>query len=175
MVNALRRSMVASHDAAHARNEKICSVALFSPPNHAEYVHLGIVTLALSAESVLCPAGVVLPLLQQSVMFFNLGLSRFVLKKDLKWEQIAGAMLVVAGVIAAAWPSESGGGVFAQVRLLQLPWGCSLGGHDPCAHACRCGGFGVMTAMLQRCDSSTDMALGGQICLLKGHQLTSSP
>ena len=61
------------------------------------------------------PAGVVLPLLQQSVMFFNLGLSRFVLKKDLKWEQIAGAMLVVAGVIAAAWPSESGGGVFAKV------------------------------------------------------------
>ena len=62
-------------------------------------------------------AGVVLPLLQQSVMFFNLGLSRFVLKKELKWEQIAGACLVVAGVIAAAWPSETGGSVFAQVRV----------------------------------------------------------
>ncbi len=56
-------------------------------------------------------------------MFFNLGLSRFVLKKDLKWEQIAGAMLVVAGVIAAAWPSESGGGVFAKVSLPGAPQG----------------------------------------------------
>ena len=61
-------------------------------------------------------AGVVLPLLQQSVMFFNLGLSYFVLKKDLKWEQIGGACLVVAGVLAAAWPSDSGPSVFAQVR-----------------------------------------------------------
>ncbi len=69
----------------------------------------------MPSEPPSCLAGVVLPLLQQSVMFFNLGLSRFVLKKDLKWEQIAGAMLVVAGVIAAAWPSESGGGVFAKV------------------------------------------------------------
>ena len=51
-------------------------------------------------------------------MFFNLGLSRFVLKKELKWEQIAGACLVVAGVIAAAWPSETGGSVFAQARVL---------------------------------------------------------
>jgi hypothetical protein len=85
-------------------------------------------------------AGVVLPLLQQSVMFFNLGLSYFVLKKDLKWEQIGGACLVVAGVLAAAWPSDSGTSVFAQARdrlshpVMRRPlsvWrsrvGCSLG------------------------------------------------
>ena len=62
-------------------------------------------------------------------MFFNLGLSYFVLKKDLKWEQVAGACLVVAGVLAAAWPSDSGPSIFAQVRpkRIQTRHQCTTG------------------------------------------------
>lgn len=62
------------------------------------------------------PAGVALPLLQQSVMFFNLFLTYTVLHKSLAKEQIAGALLVVAGVVLAAWPSDSGASVFSDVR-----------------------------------------------------------
>ena len=95
-------------------------VTASSPLHNQKPVHGGY-SRATSPQPLSRLAGVVLPLLQQSVMFFNLGLSRFVLKKDLKWEQIAGAMLVVAGVIAAAWPSDSGSSVFAQVRPLHCP------------------------------------------------------
>ena len=60
-------------------------------------------------------AGVTLPLLQQSVLFFNLGLSWLVLRKDIRWEQVAGVLLVASGVAAAAWPGDAGASVFQQV------------------------------------------------------------
>ena len=61
--------------------------------------------------------GVTLPLLQQSVLFFNLALSSLVLKKGLAWEQILGVVAVAAGVAAAAWPSGAGASIFQTV-----PW-----------------------------------------------------
>lgn len=58
----------------------------------------------------------VLPLLQQSVMFFNIAFSKLVLKKDLAWQQYVGAAAVVAGVCIAALPEDGGAGIFAGVR-----------------------------------------------------------
>lgn len=59
--------------------------------------------------------GVTLPLLQQSVLFFNLALSGLLLKKGLVWEQVLGVALVAGGVAAAAWPTSAGASVFQQV------------------------------------------------------------
>lgn len=57
-------------------------------------------------------AGVLLPLLSQTVMFWNLTLNKFYLKKDLLWQQIAGAIAVVVGVCFAAFPTNGGPGLF---------------------------------------------------------------
>lgn len=65
--------------------------------------------------------GVLLPLLSQSVMFWNLTLSKFYLKKNLLWQQIAGAVTVVAGVIIAAFPVNGGPGLFSGVPI-QYVW-----------------------------------------------------
>ena len=66
--------------------------------------------------------GVTLPLLQQSVLFFNLALSYLLLKKGLAWEQVAGVALVAGGVAAAAWPTSAGSSVFQQVSIApELP------------------------------------------------------
>jgi drug/metabolite transporter (DMT)-like permease len=45
-------------------------------------------------------------------MFWNLTLSKFYLKKNLLWQQIAGAVAVVTGVIVAAFPANGGPGLF---------------------------------------------------------------
>lgn len=60
----------------------------------------------------------VLPLLQQSVMFFNIAFSKLVLKKDLAWQQYVGAIAVVAGVCIAALPEDGGTSIFAGVGVL---------------------------------------------------------
>lgn len=65
--------------------------------------------------------GVTLPLLQQSVLFFNLALSSLVLKKGLAWEQILGVVAVAAGVAAAAWPSGAGASIFQTVSKTKDP------------------------------------------------------
>ena len=67
----------------------------------------------------MCPPGVVLPLLQQSVMFWNLGFSSIILRKKLAWQQIVGALAVVAGVCIAALPEDGGTGILSGVRILQ--------------------------------------------------------
>ena len=59
--------------------------------------------------------GVLLPLLQQSVMFWNLGLSKLVLRKRLAWQQVVGGAAVVAGVCLAALPADGGTSVFSGV------------------------------------------------------------
>ncbi len=61
----------------------------------------------------------VLPLLQQSVMFWNLGFSSIILRKKLAWQQIVGALAVVAGVCIAALPEDGGTGILSGVRILQ--------------------------------------------------------
>ena len=65
-------------------------------------------------------AGVVLPLLQQSVMFFNIAFSRLVLRKKLAWQQYVGALAVVVGVCFAALPESGGTSIFAGVRRMSL-------------------------------------------------------
>lgn len=60
-------------------------------------------------------AGVVLPLLSQTVMFWQVLLARFMLRKHLGGAQLAGVALVVAGVVTAAWPSRTAGSVFQHV------------------------------------------------------------
>jgi hypothetical protein len=62
-------------------------------------------------------AGVILPLLQQSVMFFNIAFSKLVLRKQLAWQQYLGAAAVVAGVCIAALPADGGTSIFAGVRV----------------------------------------------------------
>lgn len=66
-----------------------------------------------------CPplptAGVVLPLLSQTVVFWQVLLARFMLRKQLGRTQLAGVLLVVVGVILAAWPSKGAGSVLANV------------------------------------------------------------
>jgi drug/metabolite transporter (DMT)-like permease len=65
-----------------------------------------------------CRTGVVLPLLQQSVMFFNIAFSRLVLRKKLAWQQYVGAAAVVVGVCFAALPEDGGTSIFAGVRTM---------------------------------------------------------
>lgn len=65
-------------------------------------------------------AGVILPLLSQSVMFWNLTFSKFVLKKQLQWQQLLGAAAVVVGVCIAAFPADGGPGLLAGVRSLTV-------------------------------------------------------
>ncbi|KAK9809203.1 hypothetical protein WJX72_011262 [[Myrmecia] bisecta] len=60
--------------------------------------------------------GVTLPLLSQSMMLWQLLFAYLLLGKSLRPAQIAGALLVIAGVCAAAWPSQAGASVFQQVR-----------------------------------------------------------
>ena len=71
--------------------------------------------LAVHLISCISVAGVVLPLLQQSVMFFNIAFSRLVLRKELAWQQYVGAAAVVAGVCFAALPEDGGTSIFAGV------------------------------------------------------------
>jgi len=52
-------------------------------------------------------AGVVLPLLSQTFMFWQVLFAYVLLRKRLSWVQLAGVSLAVAGVSLAAWP---GGG-----------------------------------------------------------------
>ncbi|CAK0779329.1 hypothetical protein CVIRNUC_004745 [Coccomyxa viridis] len=61
--------------------------------------------------------GVVLPLLQQSLLIWQVTLAYLVLNKRLDSVQIAGALLVVAGVVTAAWPSQ-GASVFTEISPL---------------------------------------------------------
>jgi drug/metabolite transporter (DMT)-like permease len=63
---------------------------------------------------------VVLPLLQQSVMFFNIAFSRLVLRKKLAWQQYVGALAVVVGVCFAALPESGGTSIFAGVRTMSV-------------------------------------------------------
>ncbi|CAL5218945.1 g696 [Coccomyxa viridis] len=58
--------------------------------------------------------GVVLPLLQQSLLIWQVTLAYLVLNKRLDSVQIAGALLVVAGVVTAAWPNQ-GASVFTEI------------------------------------------------------------
>ncbi|KAA6419096.1 MAG: crt protein 1-like [Trebouxia sp. A1-2] len=59
--------------------------------------------------------GVSLPLLQQSMMFWQIGLGYLLLGKRLAPIQFVGAAIVSAGVCTAAWPSQAGTGVLTQV------------------------------------------------------------
>ena len=62
--------------------------------------------------------GVVLPLLSQTVLFWQVLLATTVLGKRLGTMQIGGVALVVIGVALAAWPGSSGaGGAFANSIL----------------------------------------------------------
>ncbi|KAK9789740.1 hypothetical protein WJX73_001036 [Symbiochloris irregularis] len=60
--------------------------------------------------------GVVLPLLSQSMMFWQIALGRVVLNKRLKQAELVGAAAVVGGVVCAAWPSHAGGSILAQTN-----------------------------------------------------------
>ncbi len=59
--------------------------------------------------------GVVLPLLQQSMLLWQVGLAYLVLNKRLAPVQIGGALLVIAGVLTAAWPADGGSNIFTEV------------------------------------------------------------
>ncbi len=50
-------------------------------------------------------------------MFWNLTFTKFVLKKDLQWQQIVGALAVVLGVCTAAFPADGGPGLLSGVRV----------------------------------------------------------
>ena len=63
-------------------------------------------------------AGVVLPLLQQSLLLWQVLVGYVLLGKRYAAIQIAGVLLVVSGVAKAAWPSGTGASVFSQVGLL---------------------------------------------------------
>lgn len=52
--------------------------------------------------------GVLLPLLGQSILLWQVALGRLVLRKRLGVAQVAGTGLVLAGVCLAAWPSGGG-------------------------------------------------------------------
>jgi drug/metabolite transporter (DMT)-like permease len=64
--------------------------------------------------------GVTLPLLQQSIIPFNILLSFLVLQRPLDAAQIIGALVVVAGVCTAALPSEAGSGIFQQADPMYI-------------------------------------------------------
>lgn len=59
--------------------------------------------------------GVAVPLLSQSMMFWQIGLGYLLLGKRLAPIQFVGAGIVSAGVCTAAWPSQAGNGVLTQV------------------------------------------------------------
>ncbi|DBB00298.1 TPA: hypothetical protein ACH3X1_014123 [Trebouxia sp. C0004] len=59
--------------------------------------------------------GVSVPLLQQSMMLWQIGLGYLLLGKRLAPIQFVGAAIVSAGVCTAAWPSQAGTGVLTQV------------------------------------------------------------
>ncbi|DBB00299.1 TPA: hypothetical protein ACH3X1_014123 [Trebouxia sp. C0004] len=58
--------------------------------------------------------GVSVPLLQQSMMLWQIGLGYLLLGKRLAPIQFVGAAIVSAGVCTAAWPSQAGTGVLTQ-------------------------------------------------------------
>ncbi|KAK9843738.1 hypothetical protein WJX81_004492 [Elliptochloris bilobata] len=62
--------------------------------------------------------GVVLPLLQQTILLWQVSLGYLVLGKRLTPAEMAGAALVIAGVCTAAWPSGDGPSVFTQLSPL---------------------------------------------------------
>lgn len=64
--------------------------------------------------------GVTLPLLSQSIILFQIGLSYLVLKKNLEREQIIGALIVATGVCLAAAPSDAGANIFQQADPLYI-------------------------------------------------------
>lgn len=59
--------------------------------------------------------GVVLPLLQQTLLVWQVLLAYLILNKRLEPKQIAGAGIVIAGVLTAAWPSEGNSSVFSEI------------------------------------------------------------
>ncbi|KAK9915593.1 hypothetical protein WJX75_001294 [Coccomyxa subellipsoidea] len=59
--------------------------------------------------------GVVLPLLQQTLLVWQVLLAYLILNKRLDATQIAGAGVVIAGVLTAAWPSEGSSSVFSEI------------------------------------------------------------
>jgi drug/metabolite transporter (DMT)-like permease len=74
------------------------------------FVAIGFVEAVSSLLSFISAAnlpGVVLPLLGQTVLFWQVFLAIFILKKRLGWSQIWGVTLVVSGVALAAWPSTA--------------------------------------------------------------------
>lgn len=62
--------------------------------------------------------GVVLPLLSQTSLFWQVTLARFMLGKRLSGMQVVGVLTVVSGVILAAWPAKGAGSVLANVQPL---------------------------------------------------------
>lgn len=75
------------------------------------FVAIGFVEAASSLLTFIAAAqlpGVVLPLLSQTVLFWQVALALTVLRKRLSSAQVAGVVAVVAGVALAAWPSTGG-------------------------------------------------------------------
>ena len=60
-------------------------------------------------------AGVVLPLLNQTILLWQVLLGSVVLGQRYSPVQLFGILLVVAGVAKAAWPSGAGGSILGQV------------------------------------------------------------
>jgi hypothetical protein len=78
---------------------------------------------------------VVLPLLSQTGLFWQVLLARFMLGKHLGSTQVGGVLLVVAGVVMAAWPAKGAGSVLANVsgsgpHPFSFPFS-AVGGHGP--------------------------------------------
>jgi len=74
------------------------------------FVAIGFIEALSSLLSFISAAnlpGVVLPLLGQTVLFWQVLLAVTILRKRLGWSQIVGVTLVVAGVALAAWPSTA--------------------------------------------------------------------
>jgi len=62
--------------------------------------------------------GVVIPLLSQTVLLWQIGVGKVVLGRDLPAVQIGGAVLVIAGVCFASFPGNEGTGIFSEVSLI---------------------------------------------------------
>ena len=63
-------------------------------------------------------AGVVLPLLNQTILLWQVLLGSVFLGQRYSPVQLFGILLVVAGVAKAAWPSGAGGSILGQVTPL---------------------------------------------------------
>lgn len=62
--------------------------------------------------------GVVIPLLSQTVLIWQIVVGKIVLGRNLPAVQISGALIVIAGVCLAAFPGDEGVSVFSEVSLL---------------------------------------------------------